>query len=254
MMSIRTEIRLLYIDPCTMGAWDDRLQGILDRHREPSTRIDVTHLSPAEGEQPEIMLPAQPFYYRELFEAVHQAEVQGYDAVIIGCASDPGWKAASYMANIPVLAPFHAALHVGKLLGHRIGVLCQAQGGRKRRPLSWAEDNVVSYGFRRDIVSFRLVEVAHPAQQTIRALEAEQNWEAVREQVLTPFRTSIEGDALKQAEFAVKQDGADVLFFACTFWSDLLGPIAEALDVVVLDPVVTVLRAAELSVRIGRRS
>jgi hypothetical protein len=44
-----------------------------------------------------------------------------------------------------------------------------------------------------------------------------------------------------------------VLFFACTLWSDLLGPIQERLPVPVLDPLVTPVRYAELLAGAGRK-
>ena len=46
-----------------------------------------------------------------------------YDAMIIGCAGDPGQLALREIADIPVIGPFQSSLAVATTLGHSFGVI-----------------------------------------------------------------------------------------------------------------------------------
>jgi Asp/Glu/hydantoin racemase len=78
---------------------------------------------------------------------------------------------------------------------------------------------------------------------------AEKRWSELKDEVMARFRDSIEQDAISQAKKAVKEDRAEVLFFSCTLWGGMLKPVAEAVNVPVLDPVITVLKSAELAIK-----
>lgn len=56
-------------------------------------------------------------------EMAVEAERRGYDAVITGCAGDPGVEAAREMVRIPVIGPGQAALHTAAMLGYTFSVL-----------------------------------------------------------------------------------------------------------------------------------
>ena len=51
------------------------------------------------------------------------AEVEGYDAVIVGASVDPGLAAAREMLDVPVVGITEAALHAACLLGGKIGAI-----------------------------------------------------------------------------------------------------------------------------------
>ncbi|MGQ0549521.1 MAG: aspartate/glutamate racemase family protein [Armatimonadota bacterium] len=56
-------------------------------------------------------------------EMAVEAERRGFDAVITGCAGDPGVEAAREMVRIPVIGPGQAALHTAAMLGYTFSVL-----------------------------------------------------------------------------------------------------------------------------------
>ncbi len=72
--------------------------------------------------------------------------------------------------------------------------------------------------------------------------------ESLHRQMVEIYRASILDAGIIQAQCAATEDRAEVLFFACTLWAGLLGPVAEAVDMPVLDPVVTLLKATEAAV------
>ncbi len=241
-------MNLLYVDFSGLGLWDQRFMDLLERAASPGTRLQVRHLegdglgrSPFLSERPEE-------YYGALLRAVREAEEGGFDAVMLGCASEPGLRAAVNAARIPVVGPFGAALHISGLLGRRLGVLCPAEGGRRKRPLVWHEHTVRLYGMAESQVAFRLVDVRKPDSAFVERCVRTGALEELREEILARYRDSILGNGVKEAYRAVAEDRAEVLFFACTLWGGLLAPIAETVDVPVLDPVVTLLKATEAAV------
>ena len=50
---------------------------------------------------------------------------------------------------------------------------------------------------------------------------------------------------IKQAKKAVSE-GAEVVYFACTIWGGMLKPISDALEVPVIDPVISMLKTSEM--------
>lgn len=52
-----------------------------------------------------------------VIEATVQAEKDGFDGVIIGCAGDPGVDGAREMVKIPVIGPAQASYVVCSMLG-----------------------------------------------------------------------------------------------------------------------------------------
>ena len=68
-------------------------------------------------------------YYLEMLntlwviDGVIEAEKQGYDAAIIGCAMDPGLLEARQAVDIPVIGPMEAAMFLACSLGSRVGVI-----------------------------------------------------------------------------------------------------------------------------------
>lgn len=83
--------------------------GIVHTHVTPY----VHDLTPAEIS---LVAPA-------LMEAFREAERQGYDAVVPLGFLDLGVDGGRSAVDIPVIGPFHAALHLGSMLGDRLGLI-----------------------------------------------------------------------------------------------------------------------------------
>jgi len=239
-----TSVKILYIDMCNFDFWDEYFRELLEAYKNPSTNVEVTHLQTSE-EPLSPFLPPKPYYYADLFKTIARAEEKGFDAVIIGCAADPGLREARQMASIPVLAPLTSALHVAGLLGRRLAVLCPAKEGKRDRPLTWHEDTIRMSGFLPNQVVFRLVEVEKPQPFVVEELIARGDYAKLREEILRRYQASIYNFGIKQARLAVEEEGADVVFFACTLWGGMLDSVANAVSVPVLDPVITTLKVAE---------
>lgn len=97
-------------------AYDKVLRGILDRVKEPDTVIEVHGMTKLGG-------IGDQFRYLEfvetieLFENLHRAIDEGFDAFLIGNIGEPGLRAAREIANIPVLGLCESAVHMACIMG-----------------------------------------------------------------------------------------------------------------------------------------
>lgn len=99
----------------------DRLMDSLRTAARPDTRIDFRYLTRS-------AYMVQSYYLETLntawlLDGVIEAEKQGYDAVIIGCANDPGLQQARQAVDIPVVAPVESASLLACTLGSRFGIV-----------------------------------------------------------------------------------------------------------------------------------
>ena len=127
--------RILYIHPGANSAFDYHFEQLLNAHAAPGTCVDVTHLHLREDDSGPF-LPSLPTYQGELFRVIATAGARGYRAVIVGCCSDPGYRAAKRSSHIPVVFPLEAGLHLAAMLAERVSVITPG-------PLSeiaWIED------------------------------------------------------------------------------------------------------------------
>jgi allantoin racemase len=157
-------------------------------------------------------------------EMAVEAERREFDAVITGCAGDPGVEAARELVHIPVIGPGQAALHTAALLAPSFGVLTPVESTvRLTRSL------VHHYGLTGRCVGIR------PVNCSVSAL---------REGSPETFDA-----ALAVARRAVDDDQADALVLLCASLSHVFGDrLAAALPVPVVNVLRVSVRAAELLV------
>jgi allantoin racemase len=145
-----------------------------------------------------------------------EAERRGFDAVVTGCAGDPGVEAARELVRIPVIGPGQAGLYAAAMLGDRFAVLSPLESTvRPTRAL------VRHYGLAEKCAAVRSVDCG--------VMELRAGRHETFEKVLAVARRCL------------AEDGADTLVLACASLSHRFGDaLAAALPV----PVVNVLRAS----------
>ena len=153
-----------------------------------------------------------------------EAERRGFDAVITGCAGDPGVEAAREMVRIPVIGPGQAALHTAAMLGSTFAVLTPVESTvRPARAL------VRHYGLAERCVSVRPVNCS--------VMDIREGRREILEAVLAVTRRCI------------TEDQADVLVLLCASLSHVFGDrLAAALPVPVVNALRVSVRAAEMLV------
>src|SRR5262245_11264762 len=179
----------------------DRRRKVLQGHAAAGTEVAVepTTRGPAAIESAHDAGLVMP----ELIRLAPLAEKRGFDALIIGCYSDPGLDALREMLTIPVIGPGAASLHLADQLGTRISVLTPIGRGYGR-----VAARLRALGISPLLASVRGIglSVMDLARQTPGALDK----------------------ATEAARIAVEQDSADVVVLGCMSMAFLPG-ICEAL-------------------------
>lgn len=238
-------LRILYIDPIGTDIYDEHMFDILRPQANPDTELVIRCL---QGVPKTPFLPTPAAFYNQLFQAVIDAEKEGFDGVVIGCCSDPSLKDAKTLVSIPVTAPFEAAVRTAPALG-RLGVVVpliqSGEGENLPSNANWARDLVREYGVTDYVACVRAAPADHPSTEESMRLFAEDP-EALRRLVLGGMERAVHSTAMEQSKRAVFEDDATVLFYGCTFWGGMLAPIAQAVPATILDPIVTPLKYVEL--------
>lgn len=219
-------LRILFINPIGTDVFDKSMLETINKIKRPDVKAKVVHLSKGP-------VHLEYHYYEHLnlgetLEWVKKAEKEGYDAVVIGCFYDPGFREAKELVSIPVVPVAMVTMHIAATLGHKFSVIV---GRRKWIPRM--ESNVYMYGLEKKLASFRVIDFTVPEM----AKEPEK------------LKQSI----FKEAKKAVEEDGAEVIVLGCTGESGFMKELTRKLGVPVLDPVVTSWKYAEMMADLYRK-
>lgn len=207
-------------------------QGEIERRREalsamvaPGTTVAVEPLE--EGPPAVESLADIAVVAAQLIGCVPHWKAGGYDAVVLGCFSDPGIAALRDLIDVPVVGPGASSVHIAAQFGERFGVLSSepTPKGLHARFRSLGVDDL--------FVSERLVGCS--------VLDLSRR----RNEVM---------DGIVGAARACVGDGADVLVMGCLgmgFMPDLAGLLQRAAGVPVVNPVIAALKTAEAAVSLG---
>jgi allantoin racemase len=165
----------------------------------------------------------------ELLRLGPLAQDRGFDAIVIGCFSDPGIEPLREMLRIAVVGPGAASLHLAAQLGTRISVLTPA--GR---------------GFGRLAARLRALALA-PLLASVRGI-------GLSVMDLAQQQPGAVDKAAEAARKAVEEDGADVLVLGCmsmAFLPRICEALGDRVGVPVVNPVTAALKTAEMVVTMG---
>jgi allantoin racemase len=218
--------RVLWINPLGTDVFDEPIRDELERVKRLDTEVDVRSLErgPHHLEYSCYEAAVVP----DILAALVQAEREGFDAAVIGCFYDTGLRPAREVTSrLAVAAPCESALHIASTLGDAFSVVV---GRRKWIPEM--RDNVIRYGYRDRLASFKVLELGvHDFQadppETHRRIAA-----AARE--------------------AVEHDGAEVIVLGCTAEFGFFEQLQEELGVPVIDATVAPFKYAELLGELAR--
>jgi len=219
--------KILFINPVGTDQFDKPIQEFLETAKAPETELDVVSLKRGP-------MHLEYHYYEALILAdtlhvVRQAELDGYDAAVIGCFYDPGLREAREITDrLVVTAPAEAAMHIATTLGHTFSVLV----GRKKW-IPKMHENVVKYGFSEQLASFKSLDMGvydfqKDPKETARRMRA----------------------ATKEA---VEKDGAEVIILGCTIEFGFYKELQKEFQVPVIDAVLAPLKYAEFLVDLRNR-
>jgi allantoin racemase len=213
-------MRVLWINPLGTDVFDDSIGEELERVKRPDTEIEVRSLGrgPHHLEYHAYEAAVVP----DVLAAIVRAEREGFDAAVIGCFYDTGLRAArEVVGRMAVAAPCESACHIASTLGDSFSVVV---GRRKWVPEM--RDNVIRYGFRDRLSSFKVLELG------------------VHDFQADPARTH--GRLRAAAQEAVGSDGAEVIVLGCTAEYGFYAELQQEVGVPVIDATVAPFEYAEL--------
>jgi allantoin racemase len=160
-----------------------------------------------------------------LLTEVRKAEREGYDAIVIDAATDPGGRAVRELVDVPVTTGLESALLYALSLGDKISVVTSLENSARL-----IKDRIRTYELQGRVVSIRfanvpVLDLGHPAR-TVKEI-------------------------LKEAHRAIDEDGADVIVLGNTGMSTVARILQEHLEVPVVDPAVAALTLATSLVQMG---
>lgn len=180
--------RIAFINPFGTPRYDALIEETLVPYAANGTAVDVMHLTNV----PENIDYYYPKHLMELaiFDKIRELEVEGYDAVVVGCCYDPGVRVARELVDIPVVGPLEATINHASYFGHRFTVLTDHE-----KAVPAIEDLVRLYG----ATNCRRVRCV--------------DW-FITEMIKDP--TAVADDAAARCLLAMKEDDADVIVLGCT--------------------------------------
>jgi Asp/Glu/hydantoin racemase len=142
----------------------EKIDDISSDYNKVGLIIHKTSL-PGRGEPHFPYCRVEAFYHTDLLKTVKEAELKGYDAVVINCASDPELEEAQSLVKIPVVAPLNASAHVASMIARRFSVILNRKGR-----LYYRQDKLRSYGLEEKVASYKIAKIDYPSEETINDL------------------------------------------------------------------------------------
>lgn len=212
-------------------------QKTIDTIARPGTTVDFTSLQ--EGYFTRVGTP----YYDAvntigIMERAYEAEKKGYDAFIIGCVRDSGLREARSLVEIPVVAPTESSALLSVTLGRKFSIIA----GSQSKTIKYS-DLIQSYGLGDKLASVRCPPEFATGTDYFELMFGGESGQKEFIQIVTAEMRS-----------AVKEDSAEVVWFACTIGATILSMhrVYQVDGAVIMDPVIAALKVAEVMVDMRR--
>jgi len=200
--------------------------------KRPETSVDFTHLKKG---YKSLSPYTSAYNVVSMVQRAYEAEKKGYDAFIVGCATDLGLKESRAILNIPVVAPTEAVVHFAATLGNKFSIIAVNPNG-----CVLMENLVRNYSLSDKLASVRPIPGLTLAKTFEMMLGGEQE--------------KLIGMITQEMEKAVKEDGAEAFFVPCVPTSSMLAMngVYAVLGVPVIDLLSISVKQAEAIVDLKR--
>lgn len=158
--------------------------------------------------------------------AAHQAERDGFNAVVLGCFADPGLERARSILRIPVVGAAESALHLACAIGASYAILTVSD-----EVVPLIQKAVAGAGLERRMASIRTI-----GSSVLGVSDA---------------RETVVERLIHAGEMALSADGADTLVLGCMSLAflDLSTTLEEQLQVPVVCPLAAAMESARRMLR-----
>jgi allantoin racemase len=221
-------MKIVYVVPGPMNVDEVARRGaLLKQWASEGVEVDISTVSsgPASIES----MYEEYLSIPETAKLIYKHEQEGYDAVILGCAGDPGLDAyREITSNLVVVGPAASSFHTAAMLGHRFSVLTVTDS-----TVASSYELVVKAGLTGKLASVKAVNIP--------VLELGNDRQATLNKLISIGRKEIE------------ENGADTLTLGCMSMGflNVAEDMQEALGVPVINPARNALKVAESLVGAG---
>ena len=217
-------MRIMIINPNTSISMTDHIREELIPLKRSDTELTVT--CPDKG--PETIESAydEAFATPPTLALVKKANVEGYDAVVLACFSDPGLHAAREISSIPIIGIEESSLHVAAMLGAKFSIMTP----RKTR-IAAKQEEVHIRGMNYFLASVRSLDLS--------VAETDADPEKTKQRIFDV------------ATKAVQEDGAEVIILGCAGMAGYAPELEKRLGIKIIDPTAVALKIAEAIVDLG---
>lgn len=132
-------MRIAFLNPFGTAAYDDLVEEALGTAARPDVELAIQHLD---------VRPENIDYYGSkhlvevgIMKAALRAELDGFDAFVIGCMYDPALTQCRELVDIPVVGPLEASIGISRSFGHRFAIVTD-----HHKAVPELEDRVRIYG------------------------------------------------------------------------------------------------------------
>lgn len=219
--------RILWINPgLPLDGLNRQFEALLEKGKRKGTEVKI--VSTGRGPRDLEYRYYEALVIPDILHKIKEAEKEGYDAAIIGCFYDPGLQAAREIADIVIVAPAEASMHLAATLGSKFSIII----GREKWILQMAE-NVRNYGMELRLSSFKSINLRVSEMQADKARTMGRMHQAARE--------------------AVEEDLAEVIIPGCTMEYGFSQDLQSSLKVPVIDPIIAAFKYAEFLCELKKR-
>jgi len=213
--------RIFVVLPVSTEKWVKETKECVSKVISDATEVHVTNL-------PGAPTSIETYYDSAkvaslVVDAIVKAEMEGYNAAVIGCFEDPGLDASRELVSIPVLGIGETSIIIASILGKRIAIIST---GRNSRAVY--ERKMIEMGLYRKL--------AYSCGIELPVLKLDEDRETVIKLLVD------------EAENAIKNFGAEIIVLGCGGMIGLHDKLQEILKVPVIDPLLSTIKVAELIV------
>lgn len=214
-------VMIRWINPIGISDYDQAMAELIAKIKLPSTKVELVSLAMKHSPCDLEYRTYEGLVTTDIVKVVRDAAVKNFDGIVLGCFYDVGLaEAREISGEAVVVAPCQASVMLAAQLANKFSVIV----GR-RKWVDQMESTIWSYGYQRELVSLRSVDM--------RVGEFQKDPEKTKQRMF------------EQAELAIKHDYAEAIILGCTIEFGFFQELQTALGVPVIDPVLASFKTVE---------
>lgn len=235
--------KILILNPIHSDQFSDEERAYAQEFVRSGTTVTLRNL-------PELpvsaYIPSEEIVIGPLLQAIVQGERDGFDAIGVSCASDPGVRIGKDLVSIPVTGPFESMVRTATSIG-RFSVLYPGvpSGELENLPQNgnWIRRLSRGYGVLDQLASTHALPCPRVDDGDLADLDPVEHASKLSVRVKAEMQRASKEHTARLVEQAMREHEAEVAMLACTFWAASID--SASMPIPVLDPLISLARHTE---------